>query len=150
KTWNVGLDYGFLDNRFTGSIEYYHTINEGLLTQRKLPDATGFSVIWQNIGEGLHSVLEMSLTSRLISKTDFDWAVTGMVSRNKNKITGLTEGRDDRSNVWFIGHPIGVVWDFKKTGIWQVDEVEEAKLYNMQPGEIKLVDRDNDFAFTDE
>jgi TonB-linked SusC/RagA family outer membrane protein len=150
KTWNVGLDYGFLNNRFTGSIEYYHTINEGLLTQRKLPDATGFSVIWQNIGESVNSGLEMSLTSRIISKKDFDWAVTGMVSRNKNKITGLTEGRDDRSNVWFIGHPIGVVWDFKKTGIWQVDEVEEAKLYNMQPGEIKLVDRDNDFAFTDE
>ena len=62
----------------------------------------------------------------------------------------LTDGKDDRANLWFIGQPIGVVWDFQKTGIWQIDEVEEAKLYNMQPGEIKLIDRDNDFAFTDE
>lgn len=150
KTWNVGLDYGFLNNRFTGSLEYYHTLNQGLLTMRVLPEATGFSSIWQNIGETVNTGVEFSLTSRIVSKKDFDWSVTGMVSKNKNKITMLTDGRDDRANQWFIGYPIGVVWDFKKTGIWQIDEVETAKQYNMQPGEIKLEDRDDDFAFTDE
>ncbi len=150
KTWNVGLDYGLFNNRLSGSLEYYYTTNEGLLTQRVLPEATGFSTIWQNIGETINKGVEFSVTSRIVNKKDFDWAVTGMVSKNKNKITVLTEGKDDRANQWFIGYPISVVWDHKKTGIWQVDEQETAKQYNMQPGEIKLVDRDNDFAFTDE
>lgn len=150
KTWNIGLDFGFINNRLSGSVEFYNTRNEGLLTQRILPDATGFSSIWQNVGETVNRGLEFTLTGNLINKKDLDWSVTGMTSFNKNKITVLTEGKDDRANQWFIGHPISVIWDHRKTGIWQIADAEEAKQYNMQPGEIRIVDRDGDFAFTDE
>ncbi|GAA4436010.1 TonB-dependent receptor [Ravibacter arvi] len=150
KTWNAGIDFGLANNRVSGSLELYQTRNEGLLTQRVLPEGTGFSNIWQNIGETLNKGIELTLTGNLINKKDLDWSVTGMASYNKSEITRLTEGQDDRANKWFIGHPVKVVWDHKKTGIWQVAEQEEAKKYNMQPGEIKIVDRDGDFAFTDE
>lgn len=150
KTWNAGLDFGMLNNRISGSLELYHTRNEGLLTQRVLPEATGFSSIWQNIGETENKGIEFSLSGKLINRKDLDWMLSGTASFNRSRITNLTEGRDDRANQWFIGQPLGVVWDYKKVGIWQISEQEEAKSYNMQPGEIKVEDRDGDFAFTDD
>src|SRR5699024_7040750 len=94
--------------------------------------------------------MELSLSANLITKKDFQWGISTMISRNWNEITKLTGNKDDRSNQWFIGESIGVVWDYKKIGIWQIDEAEEAQKYNMQPGEIKIVDQNGDFAFSDD
>lgn len=150
KTSNVGVDFGFNNVEVFGSVEYYHTTNSDLLMQQRLPGTTGFSSIWQNIGETVNQGIELSLSTHLISKKDFQWGVGTMISRNWNEITKLTGDKDDRSNQWFIGEPIGVVWDYKKEGIWQIDEAEEARKYNMQPGEIKIVDRNGDYAFSDD
>ena len=149
KTWNAGLDFNILNNKLSGGIEVYNTINEDLLMRRTIPQSTGFSNIWQNIGKTSNKGVEVSLSSDLISRKDFRWNVSSMTSRNWNKIIDLADGKDNVGDRWFIGHPIDVVWDFKKTGIWQIDEAEEAKKYKMEPGEIKLADRDGDFAFTD-
>jgi hypothetical protein len=46
-------------------------------------------------------------------------------------------------NGWFIGQPTGVFYDYEKTGIWQLDEVDEAKKYNQKPGDIKLKDQNS-------
>lgn len=56
-----------------------------------------------------------------------------------------TKERDDISNKWFIGQPIGAIWDYKVTGIWQKDEVEEAAKYGQRPGDPKVWNNpDND------
>lgn len=149
KTWNAGLDFNILRGKLAGEIEFYRTINEDLLMQRSLPSSTGFSSIWQNIGKTRNEGVEFSLSSKVISRGDLNWSLNAMISRNWNKIIDLTDGQDNRGNRWFIGHPISVTWDYKKIGIWQIDEAEEARRYNMEPGEIKVVDRDGDFAFTD-
>lgn len=149
KTWNAGLDFNILRGKLSGSFEFYHTVNEDLLMQRSLPESTGFSTIWQNIGKTKNRGIELTLSSTIISRDNFNWTLNTMVSRNWNKIIALADGQDNRGNSWFIGHPISVTWDYKKTGIWQIDEAEEAKKYNMEPGEIKVIDRDGDFAFTD-
>lgn len=150
KTWNTGFDFVLEDNKISGGLEFYHTTNEDLLMQRRLPEATGFSNIWQNIGETVNKGIEISINSNIVSQKDLRWSLTGMFSRNWNEITNLTEGKDDRGNQWFIGEPISVVWDYKKEGIWQIDEAEEAQKHNMQPGEIKVTDRNGDYAFSDE
>lgn len=149
KTWNTGLDFNILKNKLSGGIELYSTINEDLLMQRSIPQSTGFSNIWQNIGKTSNKGVEISLSSELISRKEFKWNISSMTSRNWNKIIDLADGKDNRGNRWFIGHPISIIWDHKKTGIWQIEEAEEAKKYKMEPGEIKLIDRDGDLAFTD-
>lgn len=148
KTWNSGIDFMLRNKKLNGSLELYHTTNEDLLMQRVIPESTGFSTIWQNIGETINKGYEVTLTTSIISSKSTKWSLTGMLSQNWNEITELTEGKDDVANQWFIGHPIRVVWDYKKVGIWQIPEATEAQKYSMQPGEIKLVDRDGDFAFT--
>jgi len=149
KTWNVGVDFNISRGKLSGGVEFYHTVNEDLLMQRSLPQSTGFSSIWQNIGKTMNEGIELSLSSNIIARNELKWTINGMIARNWNKIIDLADGQDNRGNRWFIGHPISVTWDYKKMGIWQIDEAEEAKQYNMEPGEIKVIDRDGDFAFTD-
>lgn len=149
KTTNIGVDFNMFKNKLSGVIDLYRTINEDLLMERILPATTGFASIWQNIGKTKNQGIEVSLSSNVISQKDFNWSLTGTVSRNWNEIIDLADGQDNKGNGWFIGHPISVIWDYKKIGIWQLDEAEEAKKYKMEPGEIKVIDRDGDFAFTD-
>lgn len=149
KTWNLGLDFRFANNLIYGEIEYYNTSNEDLLMQRTLPQATGFGSIWQNVGETLNQGFELSLNSSLINRRDLNWTVSGMVSRNWNEIISLTEEQDDPRNQWFIGQPIDVIWDFKKIGIWQLEESEEALSYNAEPGIVKVEDKTPDGVITD-
>src|SRR5690606_9923904 len=63
KTWNTGFDFVLEDNKISGGLEFYHTTNEDLLMQRRLPEATGFSNIWQNIGETVNKGIELSINS---------------------------------------------------------------------------------------
>ncbi len=149
KTWNAGFDFNIRKNKLSGGVDLYYTTNEDLLLQRVLPSSTGFTSMWQNIGKTLNKGIEFSLSSPIFFRKDFNWTLTGMFTRNWNEITDLPEGKDDRGNKWFIGYPISVTWDYKKVGIWQIEEAEEARKYNREPGQIKVIDRDGDFAFTD-
>ena len=49
----------------------------------------------------------------------------------------------DEGNGWFVGHPIDVIYDYKKLGIWQLNEADEAAKYGFEPGDIKIADVDN-------
>lgn len=148
-THNVGIDFGFFNNRLNGSIEYYHTTTDNLLMQRQIPTTTGFSRIWQNIGKTRNTGVEMSINGLIINNRDLQWEVNACFSINNNKILELTNGKnDDITNRWFIGKPINVMYEYVKTGIWQTEEAEEAAKYGRKPGDVKLQDSDNNGAIT--
>lgn len=150
KTVNAGIDFGFLGNRITGTVEYYHTNTQDVLMKRTIPDVTGFSYIWQNIGSTQNQGVEFSLNGVAISTRDLTWSIGANASRNWNKITGLIDGQDLVSNAWFIGQPINVIYDHKFDGIWQLDEAEQAKVFKAEPGQIKVKNLDDsDEAITD-
>jgi len=105
--------------------------------------------------------VEISLSTTNIKNDVLEWNTTIGFSFNKNEIKHLyyeyenvlnaqgevigTKERDDISNKWFIGQPIGAIWDYKVTGIWQKDEVEEAAKYGQRPGDPKVWNNpDND------
>ena len=55
-------------------------------------------------------------------------------SWNKNKIIDLYgDSKDDIGNRWFIGHPIGVIYDYTMVGIWQEDEIAAGEHLNWDP-----------------
>ena len=153
-SWNIGLDFGFLDNRISGSIDYYHMPTTDMIMNQSLPGFTGFGSITCNLGEVLNKGVEISLTTNNISNKTLEWNTTIGFSYNKNRIKHLyyeyeqvldaagnvigMKEQDDISNKWFIGHPIGAIWDYKVTGIWQKDEVEEAAKYGQRPGDPKV------------
>lgn len=149
---NIGLDFGFLDDRITGSIEYYHMETTDMIMNQRLPGFTGFPSITTNLGQVNNDGLELSLNTVNIKSKNLVWRTSLGLSYNKNTIKHLyydygADGKenDDKTNKWFIGKPIGAIWDYKVLGIWQADEFEEAQKYGQRPGDPKVWNNpDND------
>ena len=143
--YNVGLDFTVLDYRLTGSIEWYYKKTHDMIMSKRLPNFTGFGSITTNLGEVSNSGVEVTLNSRNINHENFTWNTSLGFSYNKNTIKHLyyeydEDGKeiDDTTNGWFIGKPVGEIWDYKVVGIWQANEADEAALVNQKPGDPKV------------
>lgn len=121
KTWNYGLDFAALNNRLSGTIEYYVTKTEDLLFNKGLPATGGVPNVTENIGKTENKGIEISLNGQLLTDSKgWTWEVGVNFYANRNKITALASGMSrDENNWWFVGHPINVIYDYKKTGLWQ-------------------------------
>jgi len=147
---NVGLDYGFFNNRIAGSLEYYQIKTTDLLLNRALAQHSGFTSILANIGATQNTGFEFNLnTVNVETAGGFKWTTGLNGAINKNQITDLYgDGKDDVGNAWFIGQPINVFYTMKFDGIWQENEVDQAKVYSRIPGQIKVKDINNDNRIT--
>jgi TonB-linked SusC/RagA family outer membrane protein len=151
---NFGLDYGFLNDRIAGSIEYYSMKTHDMIMAERLPGFTGFASITTNLGEVQNKGVDISLSSLNIQNNMLEWRTSLSFSYNKNTITHLyndyenvldangnvigRKERDDLDNGWFIGQPISAIWNYQVTGIWQANEAAEASKYGQKPGDPKI------------
>ncbi|WP_448788933.1 SusC/RagA family TonB-linked outer membrane protein [Bacteroides graminisolvens] len=149
--YNVGLDFSVLDSRFTGSVEWYYKKTHDMIMNQRLPNFTGFSSITTNLGEVTNSGFELTLNSRNMEIKNFTWNTSFGFSYNKNRINHLyyeydENGKEinDTSNKWYIGKPVGEIWDFEVDGIWQLNEATEAAKVNQKPGDPKVVNHYTD------
>lgn len=151
KVWNIGLDFGFFNNRINGNIEVYKSKTTDLLLYRQLPITTGFSQVLSNVGSTENKGFELALhTQNIVGKT-FNWNTDLTFYLNREKIVDLYNGKtDDVGSKWFIGHPINVFYDYKWIGIWQTEEAEEAAKYARKPGQIKTADLDGSGTVNDD
>ncbi|MEO8404205.1 MAG: TonB-dependent receptor [Chitinophagaceae bacterium] len=149
KTFNTGLDFGILKNRITGSVDVYSTKTEGLLLKRNLPIITGYSFVLDNLGKTENKGIELTLNADNIRTKDFKWQTAIVFSTNKNKIVDLYgDKKTDLGNRWFIGQPIGVIYDYKMVGVWQVGEDPSQVDPGAKPGDLKFADINNDKKIT--
>lgn len=153
-SWNFALDFGFLNNRISGTLEYYNMKTHDMIMNQVLPSFTGFSSITTNLGQVDNRGIDISLSTLNINNKNFQWTTTFGFSYNQNKIKHLyyeyedvldengnvtgTKERDEKDNGWFIGQPISTIWDYRVTGIWQVDEIDEAAKHGQRPGDPKV------------
>ena len=153
-TYDVGVDFGLLDGRLTGTVDGYRANTNDLLMDRQLPPSTGYSSITQNVGATRNTGIEVALTAiTLDGWHGLHWTNDVTWSKNKNEILTLNGGKiDDPGNTWFIGQPINgggnnVWYDYKFAGIWQTSEAAQAASYGEKPGQIKIVDVNGDGKF---
>jgi hypothetical protein len=90
--FDIGLDYGFLNNRITGQIDYYQKNTEDLLLNEPIPGTSGFQNINRNIGEMENSGFEFVLNTKNIATENFTWSTSFNISYNKNEVTNLPGG----------------------------------------------------------
>jgi hypothetical protein len=146
---NLGIDFSLLKNRITGTIDAYSSKTSGLLLSRGLPAITGYGAVLDNIGKTANKGLEITLNTRNIKMKDFRWETNIVYSTNKNKIVSLYgDGKDDLGNRWFLGKPIGVIYDYKMTGVWQTGEDASKQDPGAKPGDLKFADLDGDGKIT--
>lgn len=96
KQLDLGVEVGFLNNRYSFEADFYKKTTEDLLLARDLPGTAGGSQL-QNVGSIENKGLELALNSVNISKTNFSWETTLTISANRNKVLDL--GGDEYINL---------------------------------------------------
>jgi TonB-linked SusC/RagA family outer membrane protein len=147
-TLNFGLDFGFWNQRVSGSIDIYDSKTEDLLLQRSLPASSGVSKVVQNIGKTRNRGIEISLQTVNIRNKNFTWSSGISYTSNKEEIVDLVNGKDDVANNWFIGKPVRSFYDYDKVGIWQTADSAAAASVGRKPGEIRVRDVNGDKLIT--
>ena len=146
-TWNVGLDFAFLNNRVSGSIDWYKRKTKDLLTVATYPVGSNLSNRGpQNLGDLENTGVEFNLLTRPVVTRDFTWTSNFNVAWNKNKVTRLAEGADSTTgNVGTAGDVQKHQEGFPAFSFWVYEQVYNA---DGTPLEGVFVDRDGDGAIT--
>jgi TonB-linked SusC/RagA family outer membrane protein len=90
-TFNVGVDFGILNNRLDGTLEYFTRGSDALLLDVPISRTTGFSSKTQNFGSLENKGLEITLNANIIQTRNLQWSIGGNFTFIKNRITKLDE-----------------------------------------------------------
>ena len=94
-TWGFGVDFGFMNNRIQGSLDFYTRKTKDLLTNTTYPAGSNLSNKGNmNIGDLRNTGIEFNVTTRPIVTTELTWTSALNIGWNKNKILRLAEGAD--------------------------------------------------------
>ena len=123
KEFNPGLDFGFMSNRVTGSIDYYVRTSDQLLLENPVSYVTGFDSGIVNLGKVQNSGVEFELRTRNIANSTFKWNTSFIASTNRNELLSfgesdgaLLEDGFGRNSQWInsVGNPISSFYGFVK------------------------------------
>lgn len=120
--FNVGLDFGFLDERIRGSVDWYTKTSKDLLFEVPLPLEAGGVEMTTNVGSVRNTGVEVSLTTENIRTKDWRWTTTFTFSANKNTVReingvggNLVTGTETGN--LFIGEPYNNFYGYEWDGI---------------------------------
>lgn len=90
NSFDVGFDFGLLENRISGSVAYYDQQISDMLLTVPIAASNGASSIWANIGDLRNKGFELSLHSVNMNKNDFKWTTDFNIATNANEVESLT------------------------------------------------------------
>lgn len=145
---NLGLEFGFFDQRLQAVIDLYQNTAKDLLLERQIPLVSGYTTVLQNIGETENRGIEIALRSHNIETKNFRWTSALNFSLNKNKVKKLTNVNEmpvrsawntsgefnDYDYLLEVGSALGQMWGWEVEGIYTVDDFTynpETKAYEL-------------------
>ena len=148
---NLGLNVGFFNNRVTAAIEVYNRTTKDLIMRQALPTTSGFGSIIANVGRVSNKGVEMLLNTTNITTKNLMWTTSLNFTKNVNKLEELPNGAKygwsggtNPENALVVGYPLKSFLYFQAAGIWQLGDSAEAKRYGQVPGQVRIVDQNND------
>ncbi len=163
--FNVGIDFGWLDNRLQLTVEYYYKRTRDLLQNVTIPSSSGFSNQLVNSGNVTNQGVEVTLSFDAIKRRAFKWNFSANFALNRNRISGL-DGDQYATALWskadqvFLqrnGCPIGTLFGYVEDGFYDnISEVRSNRAYAAlsddealrHVGEIKYRDLNGDGQIT--
>jgi len=134
KTFNVGVDFGFFNQRITISPEFYINRSSDLLLDADIPASSGYSTIMINAGETENRGIDVTINTINIAKRDFTWRSSLTFSHNKNTVRKLTGedvqykeavfGYSQNTHQIGVDQPLGQFYGFVTDGIYTVDDFD--------------------------
>ena len=176
KTFNFGLDFGFLEQRITISPEFYINKSSNLLLNAQVPLSSGYGTMMINAGETKNMGVDLTINTNNISTKDFSWTTQVTLSHNKNTVEALTGesvqyyeaqfGHNQNTHRLAVGEPIGQFYGYVTEGLYQVEDfdynaatqtytLKENVAYKgtraeVQPGDWKFKDMDENGVINDD
>jgi hypothetical protein len=154
---NLGLEFGFFNSKLTGEIDVYQKITSDALYLVALPGVAGDrdNVYTTNAAKISNTGLEISLGWNSSISKDFNYALRGNVTFNKNEVTDVGEGKaldygslDNGYTATRVinGQPIGVFWVYETNGVYKTETElnNSATLTGAQVGDKKIIDQNGD------
>jgi TonB-dependent starch-binding outer membrane protein SusC len=148
--YNIGLDFSILNRRVSGVIDVYTSKTKDLLLAREIPSVTGYLTTFQNIGRTENKGVDININTINWTNRNFQWTTNLNLAWQKEKIISLSNGtQPDIVNNWFPGSPIGVIYGFASTGMWQYADTALLRQYalngnNFTPGQVRPIDQNGD------
>lgn len=147
--FNVGAEFGLIEDRITGEFDYYVKNTEGLLLNVNIPGTTGNRSVFDNVGELENKGWEFVLNSYNFVG-EFSWSTSFNIAANDNEITNLqgqviTGGDYNQARE---GFPIGVFYTVEFAGanpangdaIWYLNTADDAAVAAANPGSVFELD----------
>lgn len=153
-TTNIGLDFGFLNNRLSGSFDVYQRRTSDMLVGGvPLPAVLGAASPNQNAGVLMTKGWELSLSWNDRAGDDFSYDVMLSLSDNHSKLTKypLNPSKVFTGDAWYEGRDVNEIWGFETQGLFgsqnEIDQApSQSQLWNgtWRPGDVRYVDLNGD------
>jgi TonB-linked SusC/RagA family outer membrane protein len=128
---NLGLDFGFLNNRIRGSLDFYWNTTKNILMKVPVDASSGYSYQFQNVGKTSNKGIELALGADIVRTKDFNLGINLTYNFNKNNVDELSETvvNADTHTSWGssmkkpyndyvirVDHPVGTIMGYKAAG----------------------------------
>jgi TonB-linked SusC/RagA family outer membrane protein len=114
---DIGLDYGFINNRIRGKIGYYLKKTHGLLLSVPVSATNGFNSIIKNIGKIKNEGVEFSINADVVRNKTLTWSLNANISHNKNTVTSLPSAETNGNYRLQTGHPVSAFYLREYAGV---------------------------------
>lgn len=148
---NIGLDLGFLNQRFTFTTDIYRKRTSDLLLNAQLPTSSGYNNAFQNIGSVENKGVEFTLESLNITKALFSWNTSLNLAFNRTRLIGLAQNQPELLTTirWNSGNayaqnpayiaqlnqPVAMFYGYVWDGVYQYEDFNEASpgVFSLKP-----------------
>ncbi|GIJ94320.1 SusC/RagA family TonB-linked outer membrane protein [Capnocytophaga stomatis] len=151
ETRNIGVDYGFFDNRLSGSFDYYIRNTKGMLIAGlSLPKVLGTGAPQRNAADLETKGFELTVSWKDRVSDDFSYNVSFNLADSRAFITKYDLNPTGNLGQYYVGREIGEIWGYTSHGLYQTDEdaakLDKKKLagYKWLAGDVKFEDLNGD------
>jgi len=153
STIDFGIDFGILDNRISGALDYYDSKTTNLLLSVPIPSISGSNSVFTNTGKMKNQGFELELHSININKDKFKWNMDFNLTYNKNEVIEMGElsepiygGQSGTSSITTVGYPFSSYFLLEVVGVLSSADIAAGyPLYAKEvAGDYKYADNNND------
>lgn len=148
---NIGLDFGFLNDRIQVSLDAYRNVTKDLLLLVNIPASSGYTTQYQNVGKTQNQGVEAQINATIIQKKNFSWSTNFNISYNQNKVLALAAGQNSylqssgygpsgtpEDFIVQVGKPIGSAYGYVTDGYYKVSDFNYTAGTGTAPGRYTL------------
>lgn len=149
---NIGVDYGFLQNRISGTLDFYYRNSTDLLGEKETDPTNAFRSALMNYGSMVNKGVELGIQTVNVQNKNFRWATRFNASYNKNKMTEISTLNESIYSYTMpygankIGHPINSLFNFKYAGLDPTNGT--VLLYDADGNVVKNYDKNGHYVET--